>query len=314
MKVTLKLSFVMMLLLPCATYARKLKPEIQNAISKGAMAKIVLKVCDDQGASVTNANIRVVFDMPSGEYSVFGRTDTNGVWVASGKTNGNYIRFFVNKDGHYASRKEMSYVPMGAEHDVKDGKWQPYGDVQKIVLRRMLNPCPLVDTAKWISVPRTNEWLRFDMRIGDFVHPYGTGSKSDFEVKVEWDGLSASQCRLCTATVRFMAEKCGGYFARKSEESEFPFDYQANTNKIFDVSFKIINREGDFHQTHHPFPKDEFFVTRSRCKFNANGEMVSANYGIVRRFDIYPSRNSSAMIDYSGAFNPTPNDTNLEPK
>ena len=40
--------------------------------------------------------------------------------------------------------------------------------------------------------------------------------------------------------------------------------------------------------------------------------MVSANYGVVRRFDIYPSRNSVAIIDYSGAFNPTPNDTNLE--
>ena len=108
--------------------------------------------------------------------------------------------------------EEQPSQPESSISLLQDGKWQPYGDVQKIVLRRMINPCPLVDTVKWISVPRTNEWLRFDMRIGDFVHPYGTGTKSDFEVKVEWDGLSASQCRLCTATVRFVAEKCGGYF------------------------------------------------------------------------------------------------------
>ena len=314
MRVTLKLSLVVILLLPCAIYARKLKSVIQNAISKGAMAKIVLKVYDDQGMPVTNANVRATFDMPSGEYSFFGWTDTNGVWVASGKTNGNYMRFFVSKDGHYASRKEMSYIPMWAEHDVKDGKWQPYGGEQQIALRRILNPCLLVDTVKWISVPRTNEWMRFDMRIGDFVHPYGTGTGADFEVKVEWDGLSASQCRLCKATVRFVAEKSGGYFARKSEESDFPFAYRADTNKVFEVSFTTINREGDFHQTHHPFPKDEFFVTRTRCELKANGEIVSANYGMLRRFDIYPSRNSAAMIDYSGAFNPIPNDTNLEPK
>ena len=313
MKIRVKETLTLLFLaLPCIVVARKLAPEVEYAMAYGAEAKICLKVFDDAGAPVSNASVRAAFDMLPDPHSTYGKTDTNGICVVNGTTNGNNIEFMVGKDGYYGSSKKITFVKMGTEHAVQDGKWQPYGDVQKIVLRRMINPCSLVDTEKWISVPRTNEWLRFDMRIGDFVHPYGTGKKSDFEVKVEWDGLSASQCRLCTATVRFVAEKCGGYFARKSEESEFPFDYQVNTSKIFDVSFEAINRNGDFHQTHHPFPKNEVFVTRTRCEFNANGEMVSANYGVVRRFDIYPSRNSVAIIDYSGAFNPTPNDTNLE--
>lgn len=313
MSTNIKMVFVLLLLaLPYAVSARKLPPEVEHAMGYGAEAKICLKVCDDTGVPVSNASVCAGFDMLPRPHSVYGKTDTNGVCVVKGKTNGNKVVFLVGKDGYYGSQKEISYVPMWKEHDVKDGKWQPYGDEQTIVLRRIIAPCPLVDIVKWIYVPRTNEWIGFDMKNGDFVQPFGLGEDADFEVKVAWDGFSASQCRQCVAFVRFVGEKNGGYFAPKSNESDFQFDYRASTNKSLEVSFKTINRDGDFNQTHRPFPKDEFFVTRTRCKLNADGELISANYGMLRRFNIYPSRESAAVIDYSGAFNPTPNDTNLE--
>lgn len=295
-----------------ASFAKQPRPEVLKAMHEGAMAEVHLKVLDDSGVPVTNASVRAVFDMLPVPRSVYGKTDTNGVYIARGKTNGNYIEFFVGNKGYYGSQKKITLIEMGAEHGVKDGKWQPYGDEQKIVLRRIISPCHLVDIVKWIYVPRTNEWIGFDMKNGDFVQPFGLGEDADFEVKVAWDGFSASQCRLCVASVRFVDEKNGGYFAPKSNESDFPFGYRANTNKSLEVSFKTINRDGDFNQTHRPFPQNEFFVTRTRCKLNADGELISANYGMLRRFDIYPSRESAAVIDYSGVFNPTPNDTNLE--
>ena len=114
-----------LLLLPCVLFARRLKPEIEHAMAYGAKAKICLKVCDDTGAPVTNASVCAVFDMLPRPHSVYGKTDTNGVCVVKGKTNGNKVRFLVGKEGYYGSQKEISYVPMYAEHDIKDGKWQP---------------------------------------------------------------------------------------------------------------------------------------------------------------------------------------------
>ena len=70
-------------------------------------------------------------------HSVYGKTDSNGICVAEGKTNGNKIRFLVGKEGYYGSQKELSYVPMNEEHDVKDGKW----DLMKAEMAKMTEIC-----------------------------------------------------------------------------------------------------------------------------------------------------------------------------
>ena len=139
-----KRAFVLLLMaLPCAVFARKLAPEVEHAMAYGAEAKISLKVCDDTGAPVSNASVCAGFDMLPKPHSVYGKTDTNGVCVVKGKTNGNKVVFLVGKVGCYGSRMEISYVPMGKEHYVKDGKWQPYGAVENIELRKIRNPAHL---------------------------------------------------------------------------------------------------------------------------------------------------------------------------
>ena len=104
-----KSEFVLLLLaLPSAVFARKLAPEVEHAMAYGAEAKICLKVCDDVGQPVTNASVVAVFDMLPSPHSVYGKTDTNGVCVVQGKTNGNKVRFLVGKEGYYGSQKELS--------------------------------------------------------------------------------------------------------------------------------------------------------------------------------------------------------------
>ena len=87
------LTVMCLLALPCVVLARKLAPEVEHAMAYGAEAKICLKVCDDVGQPVTNASVAVVFDMLPRPHSVYGKTDSNGICVAEGKTNGNKIRF-----------------------------------------------------------------------------------------------------------------------------------------------------------------------------------------------------------------------------
>ena len=106
MKVKL-LQTLLLLTLPCVVFARWLKPEVKHAMAYGAEAKICLKICDDMGLPVSNASVRTYFDMLPVPHSVYGKTDTNGVCVVKGKTNGNKIEFFVGKEGYYGSNKEI---------------------------------------------------------------------------------------------------------------------------------------------------------------------------------------------------------------
>ena len=58
-------------ILPCVAIARQLKPEVLKAMHNGAMAEIHLKVLDNSGMPVSNASVRAVMDMTTGEYSLF---------------------------------------------------------------------------------------------------------------------------------------------------------------------------------------------------------------------------------------------------
>ena len=196
----MKVKFLLVLLLlalPCVAFARKLAPEVEHAMAYGAEAKICLKVCDDTGASVSDASVCAGFDMLPKPHSVYGKTDTNGVCVVKGKTNGNKIVFFVGKDGYYGSSKNITFIKMGEEHGVEDGKWQPYGALETIELRRIRNPAPLMSAymREFNTTKVINAWLGFDFEKRDFVHPYGNGEIKDFEVMFDWDGRSFADYR-----------------------------------------------------------------------------------------------------------------------
>ena len=196
MKKFVKTLFALLLLaLPCILFARKLAPEVEHAMAHGAEAMICLKVCDDTGLPVSNASVCAAFDMLPRPHSVYGRTDTNGLCVVKGKTNGNKIVFLVGKEGYYGSRKEISYVPMWNEHDVKDGKWQPYGVMESVGLRKIRNPIPLVAAGmrEFNNTKSINAWVGYDLERHDFIQPYGKGSVHG--VSNPMDGRPACRCR-----------------------------------------------------------------------------------------------------------------------
>ena len=172
----------------------KKDPVYREARRNGAQAKIELHVAEDDGTPVADAKIKAYLGMnfrPKGTW-VNGTTDTNGVYVISGKTCGDEIEVFVTKDGYYKSRVEYCYAKMGEEHDVKDGKWQPYGAAEAIVLRKISNPMRMmtnVDGQYDFSIAVTNVAVGFDMMKNDWVSPYGAGDTADFYLEFQSDGL-----------------------------------------------------------------------------------------------------------------------------
>ena len=300
-----------------SAFALKSNPAYRDARRSGAIAKMQIHAIDDLGHGVPNADVTVFMGMnfrPKG-YSITGRTDANGVFFAEGKTCGDEINIEISKAGYYSSVKKLCFAEMGAEHDVSNGKWQPFGDNMIVALRRIMNPVDVIVHDKLIDVAQTNVWLGFDMEKKDFVKPAGNGLKSDFEVKVEWDGLPAWESKMCSAEIRFLEEKTGGYYVRNKSESAFPYAYEAQIDSAYlERSISIVDRDGDPHTTKVSFAKDSSFVTRTRTVVDEQGNIKSANYGSIRRIEIGPSRRGVALLRLSYIFNPIPNDTNLESK
>ena len=315
MKYIVKVLFIALTVMPCALFAGRLKPEVERAMAYGAEAKICLKVHDDTGQPVSNASVAVVFDMLPSPHSVYGKTDTNGVFVVTGKTNGNKVRFLVGKEGYYGSQKEFSYVPMNAEHDVKDGKWQPYGAVEEVVLRAIRHPAKLSSELFWKFkyTKSINQWIGYDIKENDFVAPEGKGKFADFEVYIDWNGEWLPAYRGMAVKIRF-TEPFGGYYMHDNNQtSGFKYPYEASPNLVGSTEAEFSERvleDGRRIQKH--FDPGKCWVVRSRCKVSPDGKLLSANYSAVYDIAFTCKRGGLGGFCITGAFNPTPNDTNLE--
>ena len=314
MNCMVKLLLMIVVAVPSVVFARQLKPEVEQAMAHGAEAKICLKVCDDTGAPVSNASVCAGFDMLPKPHSVYGKTDTNGICVVKGKTNGNKIRFLVGKEGYYGSQMELSYIPMYAEHDVKDGKWQPYGEAMSILLKPIKNPLKLysVPVKDYKFTDAICEWIGYDLEKNDFVKPYGSGAVPDFEVFLDWDRVySIKDCKQAGYKIRF-SEPWAGYCPMQIDaESEFPTPYNAVTNAAFLQDAEFYDRY-DGKRLKNTFDKSKCWVIRSRCRTDEHGRLVAANYSVVRLLGMSGSREQKAGFGFVGTFNPTPNDLNLE--
>lgn len=314
------LTVMCLLALPCIVFARKLAPEVERAMAYGAEAKICLKVHDDMGCPVTNASVSVYFDMLPNPHSVYARTDTDGMCVVKGKTNGNKVRFLVGKEGYYGSKKELSYVPMYAEHDVKNGKWQPYGAVESIELRKIRNPAHLsvAFEREFNNTKEINSWIGFDFEKKDFVRPHGNGEIADLEVFFDWDGRTFADYRGMAMKIRF-AEKFSGYYqSAVNAVSEFKGPYSALPGATYqqDADFyeRVIIDPNAYGRRYDRkfFDESRCWIVRSRCKVDAEGNLVSAHYSVINNIEFGYDKGGVACICVTGAFNPTPNDTNLE--
>ena len=309
-------SCVLVSLVACAL---KKNPSYRSARRNGADYRTVLRVVDDGGHAVSDAKVRVLMGMNfiKSSYFIEGTTDTNGLFTISGRTTGNEIVIDVTKDGYYGSRREHCLIAMGAEREVRDGGWQPYGAYERMELRRIRHPTKLVRDALLCNVPGTNAWYGVDMKACSLVSPHGNGTFADFEVRVQWDGRSPLKSSLCAAEIRFPREMDGGVYAANVVESQFPYVYEAGTNDAYSVKgVSIIERQGRIEEdcAEVPFRKDSVLVTRTRSRLGEDGHLLSACYGLIRLFRVSPDWNRNPVVHIAYIFNPTPNDTNLEAK
>lgn len=295
----------------------KKDPVYRDARRNGAQTKIELHIQDDDGTPVPDAKIKAYLGMnfrPLGTW-INGTTDTNGVFVLEGKTCGDEIEVFVAKDGYYGSHVIYRYAKMGEERDVKDGKWQPYDVEEKIRLRKIKHQMDVSIDGRFVNTKCLNEWIGYDIEKNDFVAPYGKGKETDFQVAIDWNGKWLPEYRGMGLRIRFVEPYSGYYISAINTESEFKGPYKANPQAEFQKEARFYEEvSSDNKRIRHWFDKCKCWVVRSRCKVNSDGLLVEANYSIVHNVDFACEPDGAGCFRLTGAMNPTPNDTNLEPK
>ena len=284
---------------------------------RGYEAAIVVRCVDDEGQAVPDADISTALYPDRGDNVVVrnGRTGPDGCFQIKGRTSGE-VSFTLKKSGYYRTRYDYRLYD-DAENDIRDGKWQPYGATNTVVLKRIRNPIAMfvVPTSRDIVIPVCNVRLPFDLEKGDWLPPYGKGIRPDFDVIFRWNGKKMNEYVGSSLELAFNKPQSGYYICPQDEYNEFKGPYHAesghmlNTNLVLTIKINHENRKVDVLEQ----GAKQCFILRLRPQVANDGRVVSARYG-----KIYGPINFGYLSDGTGAFschmylNPTPNDTNLE--
>lgn len=168
-----------------ATYYEAIKPEVQEAARRGAKAKLVYRIVDDEHNPITNQLVHYCWqnDYPRKVWSGYRTTDADGVVIFEDKV-GSKVSVSVRKDGSYISREEVKFNwREGISPLVKEGKWQPYGEKRTLVVKRKRNPVVMNWHNGVFRAPVTNEWVGLDLESGQWCKPYGGGTFEDVKFR-----------------------------------------------------------------------------------------------------------------------------------
>ena len=296
--------------------------DFYRAIESGATAQLTVKVVDDVGRPVGGVNIEArfapAFNAP-GEKKLF-TTDTNGIAIVSGRT-GKSVSLRTTKDGFYGSSEKIDYVALG--QGVKGVKWLPWGMKKEIVLRPVKKPkTEQFKIRGYKHTKRLNEWLRFDLEYGDFVSPDGKGKTGDFEVLFNWDGGMGNKYTGMGVKIRFMDKYSGGCYVNKVMCSDFSGAYAFPLSQDVHPEFSYFVREKRNHDTGElierearKFDETKALLVRSRCEIDPlTGKLLKCHYSQISDIQFGCNSDEGIVFLVKSFYNPTPNDTNLEPK
>lgn len=315
-----RMMFIVLFFVSSSVFASPDKDFI-NAIHRGAKAELTVRVVDDAKQPVGDAEVRVrldaAFKASGGSASLV--TDTNGVAFVVGRT-GKSVILHVTKSGYYASHDEINYVAMG--HGASGGYWLPRNLEKTIVLRPVKDPKaagPKIGGFR--TSKKIGEWLKYDLETGDFVSPEGKGTIGDFEVLFNWDGKLGNEYSGMSVKIRFPDEYSGGCYVDKVMCSDFKGAYAFPLSKhllheiFYFAHVERNHKTGEFIRREEKlFDGTKTLLVRSRCEVDPlTKKIVKCHYSQISNLQFGCGYDGIVFLVES-FFNPTPNDTNLEPK
>lgn len=282
-----------------------------HALTYGADACEVLKVVDDKGTVVANATVMGnfhMYDEKGNPFAVY--TDSRGIYVASGKCVGDW-HYVVKKGGYYETSVDVRYYS-STNTSVRNGRWQPYGMTNTVVLKRKVKPVAMCvkSSRDGIVPPVKNEYLGFDFEKGDWVKPHGKGEVADLSMKYEYEtGKVPVLHYRGSVFLSFTNKYDGAYVMKKEASSSFRSVYQAGTRAVYRQDFAFIyDRLSGAIKENSKFPDSDYLILRTRSITDESGNLISAHYSKIYG----PIAAGGGGIYMGFYFNPNENDPNLE--
>ena len=300
-------------------------PEIIKAMSqdksrvigetKGAKAKEILRVIDQDGEPVKNARIYGSFwpgDNGRKYILIDGLTNANGEYFAEGVSKWK-LTYQVTKDGYYMSNGAIDYLAATNVPVIVSGKWQPYGSVRTVVLKKIKNPGKIYVfpiSLRSCRIPELGKWIGFDLEYADWTAPYGKGQNSDMLLKFFAQERNMHDYRYVMDVSFTNNPYAGAYLMKKDKSSKLDTTYIADTNATYRTSFSYVSEQAPGKRRHWEFlDADSYLVFRTRTRVDKDNNLIGAHYGkILGRWlsDI------EFMVLSDGCFNPVENDVNIE--
>lgn len=285
-----------------------IKPEVREAQRKGANAKIIYRVVDDEGMPITNTVVHGTWqnDYPRKMWKEEFNTDTNGVFVAKGRVGGRFT-CQIDKEGYYSSCAGIDFHwRKGVSPLVKDGRWQPYGESKTIILKRVKKPINMkLLQHTWFRAPATNVWIGFDFECFSWTSPYGNGKNNDILVRFNYSAHNKYYTDWSKMDISFTNNSYAGFYkVKKDLYSDMKNPYLVDTNRIFIAT----NSYGTIKTKANILGSDSCLVFRTRTKVDENGRLLSAHYGVIHG----PWTTEFGMEADAIFFNTNPNDINIE--
>lgn len=308
---------LLMLIAACVTMAES-RISV-HAYQKGALARVCLKVEDQDGIVVPDAKVWGGFTSGSkiSDYlPVDGRTGENGEYVAQGVCN-EFLRFDVTKNGYYHTAEKLFFTKTKADPSVVDGKWQPYGDTRKVVLKKIkhLGQLSVPDVGRLAirekKIPKFNCWIPFDLERFDWNAPYGTGIHPDvllrFRNRTTPYYYDYTFCMdVCFTNNPF----AGAYEMKKDDTSDMKTVYEADSNAVYRSEFAFTSEKKKGSKRISDYLKeDSYLVFRTRTSVDVKGRLKTAHYGSIHG-SWMSGKDHMRLTD--GCFNQTENSCVIE--
>lgn len=303
-----------------------------------APIKLTLIVKDEEGNLVADANANVGIDSRlhmDGHNNFKGKTDKDGRFTVEARGGGS-SDVLVDIDGYYPSRPNVEWDDkrnLDTENLRKDG-FQPWNQTVNVTLKKIGTPIPMTvraglgNTDHIRYAPKLDEEVGYDLVVGDWVIPHGSGEVGDIQVMFKSEFKNPENYST-KATFRFSNPDDGviPITSLIGSESLLKYPRSAPANGYEVKSITLTNQSGELPQPKKDPPIGYFLRLRTIIE-TGTGKILSAKYGKVIKESGHnsnenPFKLSSGMwkerkfdptpgFQISYYLNPTPNDRNLE--
>jgi hypothetical protein len=248
------------------------------------------------------------------------RTDREGLAVVRfDSERGDSTYGIYNMPGYYSTRSLQYQFK-----EIKNGRWSPWNPVVNVVLKPILNPIPMYgrrvgELPALLEIPLRDNPCGYDLIAGDWVKPYGKGSRSDIiftlnEIKPIRDVMQAFEYRL---EITFSNKGDGLQSVLvpllPHEGSELRLPRFAPETGYESKIVKQIGRPVDGKPMYPSTREDQNYFFRVRTILDEHGNIKSALYGkIFGDISCDVINSNKGYLQFAYCLNPTSMDRNLE--